>query len=448
MKRIILFFFMVVAGKLSAQLVITPGAQLFISGNTQLTLQNTDLVNNGSFTAGAGTISFTGNALSAIGGSQPLQFYQLEINKTGAGLLSLQKSIAISYYVYFTNGNIDLNGFNIDLGTTGFLISELETSHIIGSAGGKVIANAVLNAPIGANPGNLGAYFSSSENLGNVIVARGHQSQVNGSATGNSILRYYDITPATTSNPDAVVRIKYLDAELNGLPESSLVLWNSTDNTHWTNLGSSANNTTLNYAEQTTPVFVSRFTLSTINNALPVRFILFNTSCNGNSVLLNWKTAQEQNTHYYTVERSADGIQWTAVGNVPAAGNATVENDYSYTDNAAPANSYYRVAEYDLDGKVQRTKILRTDCSNQGVFSVWPNPASDMVYISMSSAASSNALVKIFDGKGALVKQQAVKLLAGNNLFNIDVKGIAPGLYYMIVSDNSGQLQMKKIIKK
>ena len=154
MKKTMMFFCMISAGNISAQLVITPGAQLYISGNAQLTLQNTDLVNKGSFIAGTGTVSFTGNALSAISGSQPLQFYNLEINKTGANLLSLQKAIAVSQQINFTSGNIDLNGYNIDLGTTGILNGEQESSHITGPGGGRVLFSTVLNAPSAANPGN------------------------------------------------------------------------------------------------------------------------------------------------------------------------------------------------------------------------------------------------------------------------------------------------------
>ncbi len=439
---------MIATGKISAQLVITPGAQFNITGNAQLTLQNTGLINNGNFTAGNGIITFSGNASSAISGSQPLQFYQLEINKTGAGLLSLQKAIAISQQINFTSGNIDLNGYDIDLGTTGILNGEQETSHIIGITGGKVLFSAVLNAPSAVNPGNLGAVITSSQNLGNVLIGRGHQSQVNGSGSGNSILRYYDIAPGNNSSLDATLRFQYFDNELNGLPEGSLAFWSSTDNTHWTNQGSTTSNTTTNYVEKIAIPSFARFTLSSVNNALPVHFILFNTSCNGSSVLLNWKTAQEQNTHYYTVERSADAVQWTAIGNIPAAGNATVENDYSYTDNAALANSYYRIAEYDMDGKVQFTKLLRTSCSNTDLFSLWPNPVSDLLYINMSSATSSNVMVKIFDGKGTLVKQQAEKLLPGNNLFSIDVKGVAAGLYYATIGNNNGLLRTQKIIKK
>ena len=448
MKKIMIFFCMISAGNISAQLVITPGAQLFISGSTQLTLQNTDLVNNGSFTAGTGTISFTGTAGSAISGSQPLQFYNLEINKTGASLLSLQKTIAVSQQINFTSGNIDLNGYNIDLSTTGLLNGEQETSHIIGPGGGRVLFSTVLNAPSAANPGNLGAIITSSQNLGNIVVGRGHQSQVNSAGGGNSILRYYDIAPVNNSSLDATLRFQYFDSELNGLTEGLLVFWNSPDNAHWTNQGFTTNNTTANYVEKTSIASFARWTLSSVNNALPVRFISFNTHCNGSSVLLTWKTAQEQNTHHYTIERSADRIQWTAVGNVPAAGNAIVENDYSYTDNLAIANSYYRLAEYDIDGKVQFTNVLHTSCSNPELFSVCPNPVSDLLYINISSSTSSNVIVKIFDGKGAVIKQQAEKMLPGNNLFSIDVKGIASGLYYTTIGNNNGLLKIQKIIKK
>jgi len=67
----------------SAQLTITPGAQLSIFSDTKLTLQNTDLINNGDFlVATTAPVSFTGNAPSFIGGDQSVRFFNLEINKT------------------------------------------------------------------------------------------------------------------------------------------------------------------------------------------------------------------------------------------------------------------------------------------------------------------------------------------------------------------------------
>jgi hypothetical protein len=60
----------------SAQLTITPGAQFSILSDTKLTLQNTDLINNGNFlVATTSPISFTGDASSFIGGDQAVRFF-------------------------------------------------------------------------------------------------------------------------------------------------------------------------------------------------------------------------------------------------------------------------------------------------------------------------------------------------------------------------------------
>lgn len=439
MKKLSIFFFLGYTYAISAQVTITPGAQFYMTGNTQLTFQNADLVNNGNFSTGNGTVSFTGNSTSIISGSQPVQFYQLEINKTSGFSLSLLRSIGVTQQTNFTAGFIDLNGNNLDLGNTGKLNGEKETSHVIGANGGKVLFSAVLNAPSAVNPGNLGAIITSSQNLGNVIIGRGHQSQVNDNGIGNSILRYYDIAPANNSNLDATLRVQYFDNELNGLLEGSLVFWSSSDNTHWTNQGFTTNNTTTNYVEKTGVPSFSRWTLSSVINALPVRFTLFNTRCNGSSVLLIWKTGQEQNAHYYAIERSADGVQWTVVANVPAAGNTTVENNYSYTDNLAPANNYYRIAEYDMDGKLQYSGTLKSSCGIQDLLSLWPNPARNAVFITIGVAARTATIIKVYDSKGALIKIQKADLLPGSNQLYVDINNLAGGMYQFAIEWNNGQ---------
>jgi len=143
---------------LSAQLVVNPGTTFSMAGNVQMTLQNTDFVNNGSFSAGTGQIIFTGNAGSSIRGEQPTQFFRLEIAKTGNSLVSLQQPIGVTQRLLFTSGLLDLNGFNTDLGSTGSLAGEHETSRITGASGGQVLCSAILNAPRGGKPGQPRRY--------------------------------------------------------------------------------------------------------------------------------------------------------------------------------------------------------------------------------------------------------------------------------------------------
>ena len=92
-SKLLILLQLLCACTLSAQLVITPGAQFSIAGFLPVTLQNTDLVNNGNFTTGNSLIRFAGNAASSISGSQPIQFNELDINKTGNNSVLLQRTI-------------------------------------------------------------------------------------------------------------------------------------------------------------------------------------------------------------------------------------------------------------------------------------------------------------------------------------------------------------------
>ncbi|HEX5655048.1 MAG TPA: T9SS type A sorting domain-containing protein [Chitinophagaceae bacterium] len=427
--------------KLSAQLTISPGTQFSLAGFLQLTLQNTDFINNGNFTAGNSTVSFQGNAPSSIGGSQSIQLNELEINKTNGNSVLLQSSIAVNQRVLFSSGFLNLNGFNLDLGSTGHLDGEQESTRITGPNGGEVLFTVSLNSPTGSNPANLGIFITAGPDLGNVTIRRGHQSQVNGSGLGNSILRYYDLVAANNTNLNATLRFKYFDAELNGLNESSLVFFESQNNRNWTNLGFTSRDVVANFVEKTGINSFIRFTLSSPNNILPVSFTLFNANCESSRVLVTWKTAQEQNSSHFNIERSADGSSWAVIGSLPAAGTSTAERSYSFRDDNPLQNGFYRIAEFDLDGRVQYTGTLRSSCSLRDDFNLWPNPARDMVFLNIVAANPSQAMIRLYDNKGALVKVQNATLLQGSNQLAVDIRSLANGVYTLSIGWNNGQMR-------
>lgn len=209
--KICILFFPGYACPAFAQVTISPGTLFHIQGAPLVSFNNINLVNNGVFTSGTGTILLTGNTVSAISGSQAIQFYKLVIDKSAGSQVLLQRAIAVTQDISFTNGFLDLNNNNIDLGTTGSLIGEQENSRIIGTSGGQVLFSTVLNAPVSVNPANLGAIFTSSQNLGNVIIRRGHQSQSNITGQGSSVLRYFDIIPQNNTALNATLRLKYFE---------------------------------------------------------------------------------------------------------------------------------------------------------------------------------------------------------------------------------------------
>jgi Secretion system C-terminal sorting domain len=172
---------------------------------------------------------------------------------------------------------------------------------------------------------------------------------------------------------------------------------------------------------------------------LPVHFILFNVNCEGSNVLITWKTAQEENSSHFDIQRSPDGIHWTVIGNLPASGNSIIEKSYSFTDNDPVQNGYYRIVENDLDGRLQYTNTLGSSCSAADVFSLWPNPVRDRVFINIVTGNESRATIKLFDSKGALVKVQAATVLPGSNQLSIDLRSLASGVYSLSAEWNNGQ---------
>lgn len=422
----------------SAQLVITQGTQFSINGNIRLTLRNADLVNNGSLISGNSVISFIGDAASSISGSQPVEFFGIELNKTNNSSVNLQSHINVKERALFTSGFLDLNGFNTDLGTTGHLDGEKETSRVIGPDGGEVLFNTNLNAPTGSNPANLGIFITTNENLGDITIKRGHQSQEINPGAG-SVFRYFEILPANNTNLNAGLRFKYFNGELNGLDENSLVLFKNENGTTWTDLGFTSRDTNTNFVEQNNITGLGRFTLSSSNSILPVRFIQFTANCQENKVVIRWKTAQEVNSSHFNIERSHDGINWEVIGRVGATGNRTTETSYFFTGNNPGQNDFYRIAEFDIDGSVQFTSVIRATCNITEVFKLSPNPFHDIVFINIFTDKQSHMRIKVLDSKGSLVKLQELSVLQGNNRFRIDLRSLVNGIYLIQAEWNNGQ---------
>ena len=425
----------------SAQLTITQGAKFSVFSNTKLTLHNADLIVDGDLLlATTSPVSFTGDASSFIGGIGAVRFFNMEINKTGNQSVSLQKSINIGSGVFFLAGFLNLNTFDLNLETTAHLDGEREASRVTGPNGGAVVFSTNLNSPAGSNPANLGIFITSAQDLGNVTIKRGHQSQaVNGA--GATILRYYDVIPTNNTDVNATLRFTYMDGELNGLDENSLLFLQSPDNTTWINTGFTSRDAVVNFVEKTGIGSFGRITLSNANNPLPVLFTAFNAKCEGNKIQLTWKTAQEQNSSHYDVERSVDGIGWTVIGNLPAAGNSVIERRYFFTDSNPLINGLYRIAEYDLNGKVQYTGVARSSCELPDVLRLWPNPVRDIALINIVAGNRSQVMIKLSDSKGALVKMQQTTIVQGSNQVSVDMKSLPNGVYHLSASWNNGKMQ-------
>ncbi len=427
----------------SAQgIVITSGANCIVNGNANLIVNDGGLNNSGTFVPGNGTVFFSGTAnatITSISGTSSTSFYNLGINKS-AGTAKLSRNIAVSNSLLMQLGNLDLSGFDLDLGSTGNIAGESASSAVQGPSGGAILRTINLNAPSAVNPGNMGIEITSTANLGLTTIRRGNQQQVNSSGYG--INRYYDIVPANNTALNATLKFYYLDNELATINESELKLWSSANSgASWTLLGSDAQDAAANFVLKNGIGQFNRVTLaSSVSHPLPVFFLSFSGQILNNNVQLSWSTGFELNNHHFEMEKSADGRNFSLLAKVLSSGNSNATSSYQSTDFNAFANSglnYYRIKQVNNDGTFSYSKVLsfsRAAYANAFI-SVYPNPSNGPVHLRFTSnGALKTTLVQVVDLKGRLIEAKSISIQNGLNDIPYDVSHLAQGTYFLKLS--------------
>ena len=180
---------------------------------------------------------------------------------------------------------------------------------------------------------------------------------------------------------------------------------------------------------------------------LPVNLTLFNASCANGQVNLLWKTAGEVNARNFSVERSLNGTDWTPLGTLPAAGQSTTEQTYTFRDATAPGTGFYRLVQQDLDGRRMYSSIIKSVCGRATSFSVYPNPVDDRATLDITIDQGTRLDVSLVDAKGAVVRRQQQQLPQGTSQVGINMNGLATGSYTLYARWN-GEVRTLQLIKK
>lgn len=159
---------------------------------------------------------------------------------------------------------------------------------------------------------------------------------------------------------------------------------------------------------------------------------------------LTWITSRELDVDYFEVQRKRDIDQdFVSIGEVKAKGNSLEDSNYSIddTDVEFSGNYYYRVKQYDIDGKFTFSKIVVTNRSGGQGFGLYPNPTSGKVNISGNFDSGSMYEVKLIDKLGRTVMRRS-------SLFNtIDISDLPNGLYSLIITSENIVVYNDRVIK-
>jgi hypothetical protein len=176
---------------------------------------------------------------------------------------------------------------------------------------------------------------------------------------------------------------------------------------------------------------------------LPVNLLLFTASCGEDFITLNWSTASENNSNFFSVERSKDGVDWFIVGNVLAAGNSAKINNYSLVDYMRLFGvSYYRLRQTDLDGMIKYFSPISIEncfCSDTDL-TMFPNPVKNNFKID-------------FKGNKDEIVKVVVSDIQGENIFSsigfiseINLENVKDGIYFLHLVLKTKRINRKFIV--
>jgi hypothetical protein len=162
------------------------------------------------------------------------------------------------------------------------------------------------------------------------------------------------------------------------------------------------------------------------SGALPVTLFGFTAQEENNQALLHWKTGSELNNKGFEIQRSKNAINWNKIGFVNGALNSSLEKNYSFKDeDPLPGKNFYRLLQYDLDGKSVSSPIVNVDIFRVGYYTISNNPGNGIYQLNIHS--TNKAAISVSDMAGRrLIRQQ---IDAG--IHELDISKYAQGTYLL-----------------
>jgi hypothetical protein len=173
------------------------------------------------------------------------------------------------------------------------------------------------------------------------------------------------------------------------------------------------------------------WTLSDLSTPLPMTLVEFDARCQGQQVVVEWRTASEENVSHFIVERSVDGNVHEAIGQVTAAGHSSTLQSYSFIDHHPAPMAMYRIRTVEADGSEARSPMRVAGCDATGgtyIVNAWDDGYDLNVVVSADFAQ--DHVVRLLDASGKVVREVGrVSLADGLTTVRIPKGGIAEGIY-------------------
>ena len=420
--------------------------------------------NGGTYNSSGGQVIFynTGGTAQTIGGSAATTFNNLIIDNPSGVTLNVSPAAPTDVYnnISLTSGNLITSATNIlRMLDTASVSNASDTSYVSGPM--VKVGNTNFIFPVGKG-GKMGqAAIAGGQSLTTEVTAEYFNTSYSTIVPAALPLtqvdpgEYWNITRAITSD-SLQIQLFWTNAIASGIVNLSYLTVAEYTGTKWIDVPASPVSGSVGTGSGSGSVLtindVSSFGPFTFGSsggtALPIELVSFSAVPQGNEVITNWVTDVEINNAYFTVERSADAINFAEVGQVEGAGNSVEQHNYQLPDqNPLPGVSYYRLRQTDFNGQFKYSNLVEVEMQQStSVISIYPNPAHGPVLVNIPNPSGQISL-KVFEEAGREVYSKNINAdgNADGQTLTIPSGSLQPGIYLVSIYTGNAT-SVKKLV--
>lgn len=187
--------------------------------------------------------------------------------------------------------------------------------------------------------------------------------------------------------------------------------------------------------------FSSFYFASKAYTALPVKLEYFKGTVKTDHNLLQWKGSCTNDVNF-SIERSTDGVHFTAIG-LAMATQADCHLPFQFKDEHPVAGkAWYRLQMQEPNAAPEYSSIIELNRTIAGSLEVkvLPNPVKgSLMTMELSAPSKSNYRLSVFDMQGRSLLQRNIQVQKGVQQLAVDIAGLPAGTYQLVLQDEKSR---------
>jgi len=363
--------------------------------------------------------------------------------------ITLNSDLTISGTVIVQDLALNNNTLTANPQESGLIRLPVVLANALATESGLEGSIETLPQQVGSNEGisALGVTIAPGpEALGEVTILRnaGKIAIENPQNVGSqSIKVYWDIEVENDEFSERNLTLSWSSEYDNTIDTENVIVWknpgSSIQDDNWVQVNDIGINSIINGSERAVTVGTtsfSQYTVSDVNNPLPVELTRFSAFLSEPHVELQWETASEINSDFFAIERSEDGKTFAQIGKLKAAGKSDTPLQYNYIDeqaaNRLSGSVFYRLRTVDFDGSFEYSDITVVNINGDDLpmITAYAHAGQSHLRLFTRAIEAGDYQLWISDLSGRKVYEQNVQLDA-KEVYEINV-GQLPQSVYLI----------------